>query len=82
MVVRGVAPLGKDSPLPARRALRPTVSQLAELINTTLTEYCLSLPEATFYIREVSAADEKIVVIIILSWVANLDPGSSIVCFL
>jgi hypothetical protein len=54
-IVRGVAPLGKDWPCqdcavcrandngenhdPARRALRPTVSQLAELINTTLTEY-------------------------------------------
>ncbi len=38
-VVRGVAPLGKDAPLPARRALRPTPSRLAESINTTLTEY-------------------------------------------
>jgi len=59
--VRGVAPLGKDSPCrdravcrangngenhdPARRALRflmpsgATASQLAEPINTTLTEY-------------------------------------------
>jgi hypothetical protein len=27
---------------PARRALRPTVSQLAEVINTTLTEYWLT----------------------------------------
>ncbi len=38
-VVRGVAPLGKDAPLPARRALRPTPSRLAEPINTTLKEY-------------------------------------------
>ena len=35
-VVRGVAPLGKDMPFPARRALRPTASRLAELINITL----------------------------------------------
>jgi hypothetical protein len=34
-VVLGVAPLGKDAPLPARHALRPTASQLAELINIT-----------------------------------------------
>ncbi len=33
------APPGKDAPLPARRALRPTPSRLAESINTTLTEY-------------------------------------------
>ncbi len=38
-VVHGVAPLGKDAPLPARRALRPTASQLAEPINITLTKY-------------------------------------------
>ena len=44
-LVRGVAPLGKDAPLPARRALRffmplgATASQLAEPINITLTEY-------------------------------------------
>ncbi len=38
-VVRGVAPLGKGAPLPARRALRPTASQLAELINTTLLDH-------------------------------------------
>ena len=38
-VVRGVAPLGKDAPLPAKRALRPTPSRLAESINTTSTEY-------------------------------------------
>ncbi len=38
-VVRGVAPLGKGTPLPARRALRPTASQLAELINTPLLDH-------------------------------------------
>jgi hypothetical protein len=38
-VVRDVAPLGKDAPLPARRALRPTASQLAEPVNATLAEY-------------------------------------------
>ncbi len=38
-VVRGVTPLGKDMPLPARRVLRPTTSQLAELVIITLTEY-------------------------------------------
>ncbi len=32
-VVRGVTPLGKDMPLTARRALRPTASRLAEPIN-------------------------------------------------
>ena len=32
--VRDVAPLGKGVPLPARRALWPTASQLAELNNT------------------------------------------------
>ncbi len=37
--VRGVAPLGKDAPLPARRALRPTPSRLAEPDNITLKEY-------------------------------------------
>ena len=37
-VVRGVAPLGKDAPLPARRALRPTASRLAESINITLLD--------------------------------------------
>ncbi len=34
-LVRGVPPLGKDAPLPARRALRPSASQLAEIITTT-----------------------------------------------
>ena len=34
--VRGVAPLGKGMPFPARRALRPTVSRLAEPINIIL----------------------------------------------
>ncbi len=44
-VVCGVAPLGKDAPLPARRAWRfpcppgATTSRLAELVITTLTEY-------------------------------------------
>ncbi len=38
-VVRGVAPLGKGVPLPARLALRPTASQLAELINTTSLDH-------------------------------------------
>ena len=37
--VRCVPPLGKDLPLPARRALRPTASRLAELINITLQGY-------------------------------------------
>ena len=54
-VVRGVTPLGKDQPLPARRAfgncslrcstsciravVRPTTSQLAELVIITLKEH-------------------------------------------
>jgi putative ABC transport system ATP-binding protein len=38
-VVRGVTPLGKDQPLPARRAWRPTTSRLAEHGNITLKEY-------------------------------------------
>jgi hypothetical protein len=44
-VVRGVAPLGKDSSLPARRALRllcplgATASRLAEPINTHVLDY-------------------------------------------
>ena len=38
-VVRRVAPLGKDAPLPARRASRSTASRLAELINTCLMDY-------------------------------------------
>ncbi len=44
-VVRGVAPLGKDAPLPARHAWRflcplgATASRLAEPINFTLPEY-------------------------------------------
>ena len=42
-VVRGVTPLGKDQPLPARRALRPTTSQLAELIIISLKEYQCSV---------------------------------------
>jgi len=37
-VVRGVAPPGKDAPLPARRAWRSTASRLAEPINITVTE--------------------------------------------
>ena len=38
-VVRGVTPLGKDQPLPARRALRPTTSRLAEHGNSILKGY-------------------------------------------
>ena len=38
-VVRGVAPLGKDAPLPARRALRSTAFRLAEHVNIILKEY-------------------------------------------
>ena len=38
-VVRGVTPLGKDEPLPARRAWRPTTSHLAELVIIALKEY-------------------------------------------
>jgi len=38
-VVRGVTPLGKDEPLPVRRALRPTTSRLAEHGNSILKEY-------------------------------------------
>ena len=44
-VVRGVAPLGKDAPLLARRAWRflcppgATASRLAEPVNITLAEY-------------------------------------------
>ncbi len=38
-VDRGFTPLGKDMPLPARRALRPTTSRLAEHGNITLKEY-------------------------------------------
>jgi len=37
--IRGVAPLGKDAPLPARRALWPTASQLAEHINVTSLDH-------------------------------------------
>ncbi len=39
-LIRSVAPLGKDAPLPARRALRPSPSRLAEPVNITLKEYC------------------------------------------
>ncbi len=38
-VVRCVAPLGKGMPFPARRALRPTASRLAEAINRVFQEY-------------------------------------------
>ena len=44
-VVRGVTPLGKDQPLPARRALRPTTSRPAEPINLGLTEHKSSVPD-------------------------------------
>jgi len=39
VLVRGVTPLAKDQPLPARRALRPITSRLAEHGNITLKEY-------------------------------------------
>jgi len=38
-LVRGVTPLAKDAPLPARRALRSTASRLAEPVNITFLEY-------------------------------------------
>jgi len=38
-VARCVTPLGKDLPCPARRALRSTVSRLAETMNITLLGY-------------------------------------------
>jgi len=38
-VVRGVTPLSKDAPLPARRALRPTASRLAEPINISWLDH-------------------------------------------
>ncbi len=38
-VVRGVAPLGKDAPLPARRAWLSTASRLAEPINSALLDH-------------------------------------------
>ena len=38
-VARGVAPLGKGAPLPARRALRSTASRTAEHGNITWKEY-------------------------------------------
>ncbi|MCY3752247.1 MAG: hypothetical protein OXG54_12725 [Gammaproteobacteria bacterium] len=38
-VARGVAPLGKDSPFPAQRALRSTASRPAEHDNITWKEY-------------------------------------------
>jgi hypothetical protein len=37
--IRGVAPLGKGTPLPARRALRRTASRLAERTNITLLDH-------------------------------------------
>ncbi|MDE0157654.1 MAG: hypothetical protein OXS28_18885, partial [Gammaproteobacteria bacterium] len=47
-VAHGVAPLGKDSPFPARRALRSTASRPAEHGNITWKEYqeltCALLP--------------------------------------
>ena len=39
VVICYVAPLGKGLPLPARRALQLTASQLAERINTTLIDH-------------------------------------------
>ena len=38
-IVRGVAPLGKGMPFPARRALRPIASRHAEHVNIILQEY-------------------------------------------
>ena len=38
-VVCGVAPFGKDQPFPARFALHPTASQLAEPVNSILREH-------------------------------------------
>jgi hypothetical protein len=38
-LVRSVAPLGKGMPFPARRALRPSASRLAERNNIALQEY-------------------------------------------
>lgn len=38
-VVRGVAPLRKGLPFPARRALRPATYRLAEPVNISLKEY-------------------------------------------
>lgn len=54
-IVRGVAPLGKDQPLPARRAWRLTASQLSQPVNITETEYCddawAGQPVAGFFIQ-------------------------------
>ena len=38
-VARGVAPLGKGAPFPARCALRSTASRPAEHVNITWKEY-------------------------------------------
>jgi hypothetical protein len=38
-LVRGVAPLAKDPPFPARRALRSNASRLAEYDNIILKDY-------------------------------------------
>jgi uncharacterized integral membrane protein len=53
-VVRGVTPLGKDQPLPARRALRPTTSRPAELGNFTRKEYPV-LRKTGFYLIALAA---------------------------
>jgi hypothetical protein len=39
IVARCVPPLGKDMPFPARRALRSTISRLAESTKINLEEY-------------------------------------------
>ncbi|MFQ6004620.1 MAG: hypothetical protein ACE5OQ_03875 [Woeseia sp.] len=39
VVIRFVAPLGKGPPFPARRALRPTTSRVAESVYVTMKEY-------------------------------------------
>ncbi|MCY4362297.1 MAG: hypothetical protein OXE42_08960 [Gammaproteobacteria bacterium] len=38
-VARGVTPLGKDAPIPARRALRSTASRPAEHVNINWKGY-------------------------------------------
>ena len=43
-VARGVAPLGKDSPFPAQRALRSTASRPAEHVKINWKGYSVFLP--------------------------------------
>ena len=49
--VPGVAPLGKGSPFPARRALRPTPSRLAEPVNIILKEYQVQREDSVMVVR-------------------------------